>query len=60
NHGNVGCGATLEQAWTVCQQVEMAAKTQYRAALLGTIYAISEEAEEAEKEMFDIMKDLNI
>ena len=60
NHGNVGCGATLEQAWTVCQQVEMAAKIQYKAALLGTIYAISEEAEEAEKEIFDIMKDLNL
>ena len=60
NHGNVCCGATLEQAWTVCQQVEMAAKTQYRAALLGTIFAIPEEAEEAEKEMFDLMKDLNI
>ncbi|MHA1954944.1 MAG: NAD(P)-dependent oxidoreductase [Candidatus Heimdallarchaeaceae archaeon] len=59
NHGNVGCGANLGQAWTVCQQVEMAAKIQYRAALLGTIYAIPEEAEEAEKEMFEIMKDLN-
>ncbi|NPD87739.1 MAG: hypothetical protein HGN29_03400 [Asgard group archaeon] len=59
NHGNVGCGASLEQAWIVCQQVEMAAKIQYRAALLGTVYAIPEEAEEAEKEMFDIMKDLN-
>ena len=60
NHGNVGCGATLEQAWTVCQQVEMAAKIQYRASLLGTIYAIPEEVEEAEKEIFDLMKDLNL
>ena len=60
NHGNVCCGATLKQAWTVCQLVEMAAKTQYHAALLGTMYAIPEEAEEAEKEMYDLMKDLNI
>ena len=59
NHGNVCCGSTLEQAWTVCQQVEMAAKIQYRAALLGTIYAIPEEAEEAEREMYEIMKDLD-
>jgi D-3-phosphoglycerate dehydrogenase len=60
NHGNVCCGASLKQAWTVCQLVEMAAKTQYHAALLGTIYAIPEEAEEAEREMYDLMKDLNM
>ncbi|MCE7738141.1 MAG: class II aldolase/adducin family protein [Candidatus Heimdallarchaeota archaeon] len=59
NHGNVACGSDLDQAWTVCQQVEMAAKIQYRASLLGTIYAIPEEAEEAEKEIYDIMKDMN-
>ena len=60
NHGNVACGATLDQAWTVCQQVEMAAMIQYKASLLGTIYAISEEAEEAEREIYDIMKDMNL
>ncbi|MHA1200040.1 MAG: NAD(P)-dependent oxidoreductase, partial [Candidatus Heimdallarchaeaceae archaeon] len=60
NHGNVACGRSLEQAWTVCQQVEMTAKIQYRASLLGTIYAIPEEAEEEEKEIFDIMKDMGI
>lgn len=59
NHGNVACGSDLDQAWTVCQQVEMAAKIQFRASLLGTIYAIPEEAEEAEKEIYDIMKDMN-
>ncbi len=59
NHGNVACGSDLDQAWTVCQQVEMAAKIQYRASLLGTIYAIPEEAEEAEKEIYDIMKDMS-
>ncbi len=59
NHGNVACGSNLDQAWTVCQQVEMAAKIQYRASLLGTIYAIPEEAEEAEKEIYDIMKDMS-
>ncbi|MCE7742923.1 MAG: hypothetical protein GOP50_10750 [Candidatus Heimdallarchaeota archaeon] len=58
NHGNAACGSTLDQAWTVCQQVEMAAKIQYRASLLGTIYAIPEEAEEEEREIFDIMKDM--
>ena len=60
NHGNVGCGGSLDQAWTVCQQVEMAAKIQFKASLLGTIYAIPEEAEEAEKEIYDIMKDMGI
>ena len=59
NHGNVCCGSTLDQAWTVCQQVEMAAKTQYRASLLGTMYALPEEAEEAEKEIFDIMREMS-
>jgi D-3-phosphoglycerate dehydrogenase len=59
NHGNVACGSTLEQAWTVCQQVESAAKIQYHAAQLGTIYAIPEEAEEAEREIFDLMRDMD-
>ncbi|MBN2155021.1 MAG: class II aldolase/adducin family protein [Candidatus Lokiarchaeota archaeon] len=60
NHGNVGCGSSLEQAWFVCELVEFAAKIQYRAATLGTMYAIPEEAEESEKEMYAIMKDMNI
>ncbi len=60
NHGNVACGTTLDQAWTVCQQVEMAAKIQYRASLLGTIYAIPEDVEEEEKEIYNIMKDMGI
>ncbi|TXT67261.1 MAG: hypothetical protein BAJALOKI1v1_140029 [Promethearchaeota archaeon] len=57
NHGNVSCGTNLKHAYTVLQQVEFAARVQYRASLLGTIYAIPEEAEEDEKEMFEIMKD---
>jgi len=59
NHGNVCCGRSISQAWTVCRQVEMAAKIQHKASLLGTIYALPEEAEEAEKEIYDIMRDLN-
>ncbi len=59
NHGNVGCGKDLEQAWFTCQLVEFAAKIQYRAATLGTMYAIPEEAEESEKEIYEIMKDMN-
>jgi L-fuculose-phosphate aldolase len=58
NHGNVCCGNTIDQAWIVCQQVEMAAKIQYRAALLGPIYALPEEAEKLEKEIFDIMREI--
>ena len=58
NHGNVACGKSLKHAWTVCQQVEMAAKIQYHASLLGTIYAIPEEVEEEEKDMYEIMKDM--
>lgn len=59
NHGNVACGVNLDQAWTVCQQAEMAAKIQYRASLLGTIYAIPEEAEETEREIYDLMRDMD-
>ena len=59
NHGNVCCGRSIAQAWTVCRQVELAAKIQHKASLLGTIYALPEEAEEAEKEIYDIMRDLN-
>jgi L-fuculose-phosphate aldolase len=59
NHGNVCCGRSISQAWTVCRQVEMAAKIQHKASLHGTIYALPEEAEEAEKEIYDIMRDLN-
>lgn len=58
NHGNVSCGTNITHAYTVLQQVEFAAKVQYRASLIGTIYAIPEEAEEDEKEMFEIMRDL--
>lgn len=59
NHGNVCCGSTLEQAWTVCQQVEMAAKIQYHASLLGTMYALPEETEETEREIYKLMRDMN-
>jgi len=57
NHGNVCCGNTMKHSYTVLQQVEFAAEIQYRASLLGTIYALPEEAEEDEKEMFEIMRD---
>ena len=57
NHGNVCCGTNMKHAYTVLQQVEFAARIQYRASLFGTIYAIPEEAEEDEKEMFEIMRD---
>lgn len=59
NHGNICCGVNMDHAWTVCQQVEIAARIQWQAALLGTIYALPQEAEDAEKEIFGIMKDAN-
>jgi len=59
NHGNVCCGIDIKHAYTVLEQVEFAAKVQYKASLLGTIYAIPEEAEEDEKEMFEIMRESN-
>ncbi|MBD3194252.1 MAG: hypothetical protein GF317_04300 [Candidatus Lokiarchaeota archaeon] len=58
NHGNVCCGSNMKHAFTVLQQVEHAAKIQYRASLLGTMYALPEEAEADEKEMFEIMREL--
>jgi len=57
NHGNVCCGATMEQAWRNAQLVEIAAKIQYHASLLGTVYAIPQEAEDHEKEIYEIMRD---
>lgn len=59
NHGNVCCGTDMKHAYTVLQQVEFAARVQYKASLLGTIYAIPEDAEEDEKEMFEIMREAN-
>ncbi|MFX1567290.1 MAG: NAD(P)-dependent oxidoreductase [Promethearchaeota archaeon] len=59
NHGNICVGTDLNHAYTVLQQVEFAAKVQYKASLLGTIYAIPEEVEEDEKEMFEIMREAN-
>jgi len=59
NHGNICCGTNMDHAWTVCQQVEIAARIQWQASLLGTIYALPQEAEDAEKEIFGIMKDAN-
>ncbi|MBN2152868.1 MAG: class II aldolase/adducin family protein [Candidatus Lokiarchaeota archaeon] len=57
NHGNVCVGVSAEHAWRNCELVEFAAKIQYRASQLGTIYAIPEEAEAHAKEIFEIMKD---
>ena len=59
NHGNVCVGTDMKHAYTVLQQVEFAAKVQYRASLLGTIYALPEDAEEDEKEMFEIFREAN-
>ena len=59
NHGNVCCGTDMKHAYTVLQQVEFAAKVQYKASLLGTIYALPEDAEEDEREMFEIMRESN-
>ena len=56
NHGNVCCGATMEQAWRNAQLVENAAKIQYHASLLGTVYGIPQEAEDNEKDIFDVMR----
>ncbi|MEX2681701.1 MAG: NAD(P)-dependent oxidoreductase [Candidatus Sigynarchaeota archaeon] len=57
NHGNVCVGVSADHAWRTCELVEFAAKIQYHASLLGTIYAIPEEAESHEKEIFEIMKE---
>ena len=43
----------------MCLQVEMAAKIQFRATQLGTIYALPEEAEEMEKDMYEAMHDFD-
>ena len=59
NHGNVCCGTEMKHAYTVLQLVEHAAKVQYQASLMGTIYALPEEAEEDEKEIFEIMREAN-
>ena len=57
NHGNICIGTDMHHAYTVLQQVEFAAKVQYKASLLGTIYALPEEAEKDEKEIFEIMRE---
>ncbi len=57
NHGNLCCGTTMEHAWNILNIIEHAAKTQLYALLLGTIYAIPQEAEDKEKEIFDIMRE---
>ena len=57
NHGNICVGKDLDHAFTVLSQVEIASRIQYQASLLGTVYALPEDAEEHEKEIFGIMKD---
>ena len=59
NHGNICIGTDMHHAFTVLTQLEFAAKVQYKASLLGTIYALPEEAEKDEKEMFEIMREAN-
>lgn len=57
NHGNVCCGTSMQHAWDVCQLVEHAARIQYHASLLGPMHALPEDAEEHEREIFEIMRD---
>ena len=59
NHGNICIGTDIQHAYTVLQQVEFAAKVQYKASLLGNIYALPEEAEKDEREIFEIMREAN-
>jgi D-3-phosphoglycerate dehydrogenase / 2-oxoglutarate reductase len=59
NHGNICVGIDMQHAFTVLEQLEFAAKVQYKASLLGTIYALPEDAEKDEKEMFEIMREAN-
>ncbi|MHA1684069.1 MAG: NAD(P)-dependent oxidoreductase [Promethearchaeota archaeon] len=59
NHGNVCCGTSMEHAWMICKMVEQAAMTQFYASMFGTMYALPEDAEEEEKEIFDVMKSAN-
>jgi L-fuculose-phosphate aldolase len=59
NHGNICVGTDMKHAYTVLELLEFASKVQYKASLLGTIYALPEEAEKDEKEMFEIMREAN-
>ena len=59
NHGNICVGTDMKHAYTVLELLEFASKIQYKASLLGTIYALPEEAEKDEKEMFEIMREAN-
>ncbi|MHA1371437.1 MAG: class II aldolase/adducin family protein, partial [Promethearchaeota archaeon] len=59
NHGNVCCGKDLDHAWNICKSVENAAKTQLLSAIYGKIYAIPEDAEGEEREIFELMRDIS-
>jgi D-3-phosphoglycerate dehydrogenase len=59
NHGNICVGIDMRHAFTVLELLEFASKIQYKASLLGTIYALPEDAEKDEKEMFEIMREAN-
>ena len=58
NHGNLCLGKNLRKAFNLCALVERAARIYVEALKLGQVHFLPEEVVQAEKEMYEVVKDL--
>lgn len=58
NHGNLCLGKSLRKAFNLCALVERAARIYVEALKLGPVHVLPAEVVQAEKEMYEVIKDL--
>ena len=56
NHGAVGIGRTMREAFTVCELLEKTAKIYFCALALGKVNTLSSEVLEIEKAFFNMLQ----
>ncbi|MBM4433227.1 MAG: hypothetical protein FJ025_04435 [Chloroflexi bacterium] len=56
NHGAVGIGRTMREAFTVCELIEKTAKIYYLALILGKVNPLPAEVIEVEKAFFRMLQ----
>ena len=58
NHGNLCAGKNLRKAFNLCCLVERAAQIYVEALKLGQVHLLPEEVIQAEKEMYEVVKEM--
>jgi len=58
NHGNLCAGKNLRKAFNLCALVERAAQIYVEALKLGQVHLLPEEVIQAEREMYEVVKEM--